>query len=61
MLYKAVEEKIAETMKRDKSFVFLRRLRFFALSLGNIYIEVKYPNKSAAELLTNEFRVQKNV
>src|SRR5262249_51655344 len=54
MLYKAIEEKIAETMKRDKSFIFLRRLRFFALSLGKIYIDAKYPSKSPAELLGSQ-------
>jgi hypothetical protein len=59
MLYKAVEEKIAEAMKRDKGFVFLRRLRFFALSLGTIYIDVKYPNKSAAELLGSQSEFKK--
>ena len=59
VLYKAVEEKIAETMKSDKSFVFLRRLRFFALSLGNIYIEVKHPDKSAAELLASQSEFKK--
>jgi hypothetical protein len=59
MLYKAVEEKIAETMKKDKGFVFLRRLRFFALSLGKIYIDVKYPNKSAAELLGSHSEFKK--
>jgi hypothetical protein len=59
MLYKAIEEKIGETMKRDKSFVFLRRLRFFALSLGKIYIDLKYPNKSSAELLGSQSEFKK--
>jgi hypothetical protein len=59
MLYKAVEEKIAETMKRDKAFVFLRRLRFFALSLSKIYIDAKYPKKSAADLLASQSEFKK--
>lgn len=53
-LYKAIEDRISEVIKKDKTFIFLRRLRFFSLGLARIYIEMRYPDKSSAELLASE-------
>lgn len=51
MLYKFIEDRISATIKKDKAFVFLRRLRFFALALSSIYLQFKYPTKTAEDLL----------
>ncbi len=48
-----------ESMKKDKMFVFLRRLRFFSLALANIYIKSKYPGKSASDLLSSSAEFKK--
>jgi hypothetical protein len=53
-LYKAIEEKITAAVGKDKAFLFLRRLRFFALALASVYFGLKYPNKTAEELLRSE-------
>lgn len=53
MLYKAIEDRISESIKKDKAFAFLRRLRFFSLALADIYLELKHPEKSASEVLAS--------
>jgi hypothetical protein len=59
MLYKYIEDKISASMKKDKTLVFLRRLRFFALALAGIYLQVKYADKNAADLLGSEAEFRK--
>lgn len=58
-LYKAIEEKISDAMKKDKAFVFLRRLRFFSLGLASVYIQQKYAGKLASDLLGSEAAFKK--
>jgi AIPR protein/Restriction endonuclease len=58
-LYKAIEDKISASIRRDKTFLFLRRLRFFALGLAAVYFELKYANKTAAELLRSDAEFRK--
>lgn len=58
-LYKAIEDKISDAIRKDKSFVFLRRLRYFSLALASIYLPMKFPNRTAASLLESEADFQK--
>ena len=53
-LYKAIEDRINEAIKKDKSFLYLRRLRFFSLGLARIYIEIRHPDSPSAEMLASE-------
>lgn len=39
VFYKKIESAIDAIKKRDKKFIFLRRLRFFALSLAAVYLD----------------------
>jgi hypothetical protein len=47
--YREIERKLTDIIKKDRKFLWIRRLRFFALSLFNLYVaEKKY---DARELL----------
>lgn len=39
--YKEIERVVEKAKKKDKKFVFLRRLRFFALGLASVYLATK--------------------
>ncbi len=58
-LYKAIEDKISEVVKKEKTYVYLRRLRFFALALSSIYIGIKYSDKTATDLLASDVGFRK--
>lgn len=49
--YREIERRITDIIKRDRKFLWIRRLRFFALSLFKCYVtEKKY---DVAELLSS--------
>jgi hypothetical protein len=58
-LYKSIEDRISEVVKRDKSYVYLRRLRFFALALARVYIDIRYADKSSSDVLSSEIGFRK--
>ena len=58
-LYRMIEERISDAIKKDRTFVFLRRLRFFSLGLARIYLQIKHPDKSPSEHLHSEAAFRK--
>jgi hypothetical protein len=44
--YRAIEQRISDIVKKDRKYLWIRRLRFFALSLFKIYVtEMGIPTK----------------
>src|SRR5262249_25755440 len=44
--YREIEHRIAEIVKKDRKYLWIRRLRFFALSLFKLYVtEMNIPVK----------------
>jgi hypothetical protein len=44
-MFKKIEEAINEAVKRDRKFLWLRRLRYFALSLAREHIDATSQNE----------------
>ena len=54
VIYKRIEAAVEEIRKGDRKFIFLRRLRFFALGLASMYLSKK--NIDAGALVAGEER-----
>jgi hypothetical protein len=46
VIYKRIEEVINDLVKKDRKFLWLRRLRYFALALAAEHLKVSQQNRS---------------